>query len=95
LKYDVKSICRDEQNWIISDGKNDKCSGEIVSTMPIQRLISALDAPKTVKIAAAELKYNSLITVLIGIRKNKINDLSWLYIPEKYFDSSCKLSIKL
>ncbi|MFX1487294.1 MAG: FAD-dependent oxidoreductase, partial [Promethearchaeota archaeon] len=33
--------------------------------------------------AAKSLKYNSLITVLIGIEKSKINDFSWLYIPDK------------
>ena len=29
------------------------------------------------------LKFNSIITVSIGVDKPRINDFSWLYIPDK------------
>jgi protoporphyrinogen oxidase len=61
----------------------EKSFDQIVSTIPIQKLVAAIDAPKEVKTATNELKYNSLVTVMLGINKNKINDLSWLYIPTK------------
>ena len=35
------------------------------------------------KKAVKDLKYNSLITVMLGLSSPRINDLTWLYIPEK------------
>ena len=51
--------------------------------MPIQNLVGAVDAPKEVKEAAGSLKVQSLIVVMLGINKDKLNDLSWLYISDK------------
>ncbi len=45
--------------------------------------MEAIDAPKEVREAANSLKYNSLIVVMLGLDKNNLNDLSWLYIPDK------------
>jgi protoporphyrinogen oxidase len=81
--YDVKKIRKEDDKWVVSDGKQEKLFDHVISTIPIHRLIRAINAPKEVKRTVSNLKYNSLITVMIGINKNKINDLSWLYIPEK------------
>lgn len=81
--FDVEKIKREGSQWFVSNGKMEKSFDQIVSTIPIQKLVAAIDAPKEVKAAATELKYNSLVTVMLGINKNKINDLSWLYIPDK------------
>ncbi len=81
--YDVNKIKREGSQWFVSNGKIEKSFDQIISTIPIQKLIKAIDAPKEVKTATAELKYNSLVTVMLVINKNKINDLSWLYIPDK------------
>ena len=81
--YDVKKIRREGNQWIISDGKVEKSFDKIISTIPIQKLLEATDPPKNVKAAVKELKYTSLITVMIGLNKNRLNNLSWLYIPDK------------
>jgi protoporphyrinogen oxidase len=81
--YDVKKIKREGGQWFVSNGKVEKSFDKIVSTIPIQKLVEAIDAPKEVKTAANDLKYNSLITVMLGVNKNKLNNLSWLYIPDK------------
>lgn len=81
--YDVKKIKNEDGKWFVSNGKTEKTFDKIISTIPIQKLVTAIDAPKEVKTASSALKYNSLITVMLGINKNKLNDLSWLYIPNK------------
>lgn len=81
--YNVKKLKHEDARWFVSNGKVEKSFDKIFSTVPVQKLVGAINAPKEVKAAANELKYNSLVTVMLGINKNKINDLHWLYIPEK------------
>lgn len=83
IDFNVNRIKREGQQWFVSDGKCEKSFDRIVSTIPIQELVSAINAPKDVKAAANGLKYNSLITVMIGLNRNALKDLSWLYIPDK------------
>ncbi len=81
--YEVKMIKKENGKWIISNGKEERYYDRIISTIPVHDLINALDAPEKVKNSADNLKYNSLITVMIGLSIPKINDLTWLYIPNK------------
>lgn len=56
---------------------------DIVSTMPLPTLISCLDdVPDNVKSAVSNLKYNSLITVMIGV-DYPLESYSWIYYPDK------------
>ena len=82
--FNVKCIKKEDGKWIVSNGRSEKVYDHIISTMPIQDLINALkDISKEVKNASNDLKYNSLITVMIGLDVPKLNDFSWLYIPDK------------
>lgn len=81
--YQVNKIKREDGKWFVSNGKDEKAFDKIISTIPLQRIIEAIDAPKEVKTAATQLKYNSLVTVMLGVNKRQINNLSWLYIPSK------------
>jgi protoporphyrinogen oxidase len=81
--FEAKKLKKENAKWIISNGKREKTCDKIISTIPIQKLINAMDAPKEVKKASKNLKYNSLISVMIGLNTQKLNDLSWLYIPDK------------
>lgn len=81
--FEVKKVRKEGVCWVVSDWKQEKVYDKIVSTMPIQDLVKALDAPKQVRAAAANLKFNSLVSVMLGLNTSNLNDLSWLYIPEK------------
>lgn len=81
--FKVSKIRRDDKKWIVSDGTHEKMCDRIISTIPLPNLVHALnDVPDDVLNAADDLKYNSIITVMLGLNR-KSNDLSWLYIPEK------------
>lgn len=82
--FEVKRIRKDKEKWVISDEKEERTYDRIISTIPIQNLVRSLDAvPKEVKDAVSDLKYNSLIAVMLCLNVSKIKDLSWLYIPDK------------
>ena len=81
--FEVEKIKRKDGKWIVSDGREEKSCDKIISTIPIHDLVNVLNAPEDVKNAVNNLKYNSLITIMIGIDKPKINEFTWLYIPDE------------
>ena len=55
---------------------------KLVSTIPLPSLIKCLDnVPEEVERAAGELKYNSLISIILGMSVPKTKDYSWVYFP--------------
>jgi len=82
--FEIRKIKSEDDRWIVSDGKREFVFDKLISTIPIPELVRALDdVPREVVEASNNLKYNSLITVGIGIDKPKINNFSWIYIPDK------------
>jgi protoporphyrinogen oxidase len=81
--FEVKKIKKEEGRWIVSDGKSERAYDMLISTIPVHSLVEALDAPDEVKNAAEMLKFNSLITVMFGLDIPKLNDFTWLYIPDR------------
>ncbi|MCX6776187.1 MAG: FAD-dependent oxidoreductase [Candidatus Micrarchaeota archaeon] len=80
--FEVKSVAREGGKFTVSDGKEERKYDKLVSCMPIPDLIDSMDGvPKDVKEAKNNLKYNSLITVMVGIDEPRINNISWMYIP--------------
>jgi len=82
--FEVKSVKKISDKWVISDGENTYEFDRLISTIPLQELLNALDnVPVEVENAIKDLMYNSLITVMIGVDVPKLNDISWLYIPDE------------
>ena len=83
VNYPITSIYNEDGKWIVSNGKDDRVFDNIISTIPIADMIAALrDVPGDIKNIVKNLKYNSLITVMVGLDTPKLNDISWLYLPE-------------
>jgi len=58
----------------------------LVSTIPLPELVRVIDkVPEPVKRAAGELKYNSILCVNLGIRRENLNSSHWIYFPEEKF----------
>ncbi len=83
-KFEVQKIKREDDKWIVSDGHVKRHYDKLISTIPIHDLVNCLDfeLEKEVVEAVNSLKYNSLITVMIGVNA-RISHLSWMYIPNK------------
>jgi protoporphyrinogen oxidase len=80
--FEVKKVHKEGHYWVVSNDKEDRIYDKVISTMPIQALIKAMNAPKKVRNALDDLKHNSLICVMLGLNVPKLNDFSWLYIPD-------------
>ncbi|MBW9223595.1 NAD(P)/FAD-dependent oxidoreductase [Methanothermococcus sp. SCGC AD-155-E23] len=81
--FEVKSVKKEDGKWIVSNGKEELEFDKLISTIPLQELLKTLNVPEDVMDAVRNLKFNSIITVGIGVDKPKINDFSWLYIADK------------
>jgi protoporphyrinogen oxidase len=84
--FRVTRIERGKAKWIVSDGKEEKEFDVAVSTIPIFDLINALgNVPQAVLSVVNSLKYNSLITVMLGIDSPRINKFTAVYFPDRNF----------
>lgn len=82
--FGVKKLKKEGKRWVVSDGKEEKIFDLVISTIPITELPDVYpETPDEIKRAARSLKYNSLITVLLGYDVPKMNDIHWLYIPRE------------
>ena len=83
-KFEVNTIKREDNNWIVSNGTESRRYDNIIATHPLFELIHALeDVPAEVYNALHGLRYNSLITVMLGLNVAHLNEYSWLYIPDR------------
>jgi protoporphyrinogen oxidase len=79
--FPVRRIRKSPKGWEISDGGRTIYAGKVISTIPLQNLIPALEeVPETVRQAVESLRYNSVCSVFIGV-KGSVPDISWLYVP--------------
>ena len=76
----VTKVERDGKKWIVN---GQRAYDTLVSTLPIHELLGVWrDAPKEAREAAARLRYNSLINVLLGCRDDAGHPYTAVYIPE-------------
>lgn len=84
--FKVIRVEKRRDKWTVSNGREEKEFDIVVSTMPIFDLVHALgNVPQTVLSAVNSLKYNSLITVMLGIDSPRINKFTAVYFPDKDF----------
>jgi protoporphyrinogen oxidase len=90
--FRIRSITKQGGRWLISDGVETIEAARIISTIPVQHLIAALDdVPEKVRKACNALTYNSLVCVNIGIH-GSVPDYSWLYIPDPTLGKTNRVS---
>ena len=59
---------------------------ELISSLPLPVLVRLVEgAPQHVRDAAARLRWNTVYTVLLGIRRANISDQHWVYFHEDEF----------
>jgi len=69
----------------VKDGKEKKIeSDHVLSSLPLPEVVKMMgDAPEDVHRAAERLVHNSLVCVMVGVKRPRITDKHWLYFPEK------------
>lgn len=80
--FPVRSLVFRDGHWEVSDGTRTVSGDRVISTIPLQHLVTCLhDIPDEVKNAVQALRYNSVACIQMGIR-GIVPDISWLYIPD-------------
>ncbi len=75
----IEKIRRIGYRWLINDCIEAK---KIISTIPLNELVKALNAPEQVIKLSEQLDYNSVAVIGIALRR-KAPDMHWIYVPNK------------
>lgn len=76
LRSEIQKLERKDGKWVVN---GEDTFDEVISTIPLPELAKAYELPTEIADAVADLKYNSLTTILC---KCPETDISWLYVPE-------------
>ncbi len=82
--FEIESVRKENDGFFVSDSQSERKYGRLISTIPIPALIESLeDVPKEVVTCSKALKFNSLISVLLGLSTEETEPFSWAYFPEE------------
>jgi len=75
---------RDGDAWLVRSENGDEMRCKtLVSTLPIHELLAIWpDAPPEARDAAARLRYNSLINILLGMNEDRKYSYTAIYVPD-------------
>lgn len=81
--FTVARIWKENGQWCVANGRITKRYSQLVSTIPIQELAHALEGtPREILDAVDSLRYNSLVTVAVGLASAKLPDYTAIYVPD-------------
>lgn len=81
--FSVEQVWKERDAWCVSDGRATRRYEQLISTIPIQQLAHAVDGtPAGVRAMVDSLRYNSLITVAIGLDCARLPPYSSIYVPD-------------
>jgi protoporphyrinogen oxidase len=75
-----------QKTVVAHNGKTYTVKGsQFISSIPLPSLVQILKpaVPEKILEAALHLKYRDLVVVTIMLNRDKVTDLTWLYLPEK------------
>ncbi len=73
-----------ETRYVEDDVEKSIESEKALSSLPLPEIVTMMDdIPEEVQTAADNLVYNSLVCVMVGVKRPDITDKHWLYFPEK------------
>lgn len=81
--FAVQEVRRENGSWVVASGTESRLYDLVVSTIPVIDLVAmSYEVPEEVQRAVGNLRYNSLIVILIGLSKPDVGDLTALYVPD-------------
>jgi protoporphyrinogen oxidase len=79
----VERIWKESSGWCVGNGRVVRRYDALVSTIPIQELAAALEGtPPEILAAVHALRYNSLVTVSVGLSSARVPDYTAIYVPD-------------
>ena len=83
-EFSVERIWKEGSRWCVAGGGGRvKRFDRVVATIPIHELVHMVEGtPLEIQQAVERLRYNSLITVTIGLSCDRGNDFTAIYVPD-------------
>ncbi len=83
-EFNVVSIKKEGDGWLVKNKKGkERIYDKLVSTLHIRDFIKCYEgADSEIRKTADSLRWNSMHLVMFGIKKQKLNDIHWCYIPD-------------
>jgi len=82
VNYEINKITKNNDKWIVSDGKCEKEYDKLVVTIPVKEVVKYIDnIPENVLKAVSSLRHNTVRVVLVGVNNESLFDKSAIYIP--------------
>ena len=79
----VKSIRKERDGWLVSDGEKTRNYDHLVMAFPVTEAIKCFeDVPAEVQRAVAGLRYNALRVAFLAVNNESLLDKSAVYIPD-------------
>lgn len=81
--FPVTKIRKGARGWVVSSGSDEREYARIICTMPIFEFVKVVeDIPPEVRQAVENLKYNSLIVVMVGLNRPRRVEQAATYFPQ-------------
>jgi protoporphyrinogen oxidase len=82
----VNSIRKVGSDWHVSNGVETRVYERLVCTIPLNTMARVVDGvPESVRTATETLRYNSLMTVTLGVRSSDAPQFTAVYVPAPEF----------
>ena len=80
----VMNVIKQESTWIVRTPNQIRTYDYLISTIPIPELTDTLaHVPDGVREAVCDLKYNSLYTLAVNVKKDNLKDYLAVMVPDK------------
>jgi len=81
----VKAISMKDKRLFFENGE-EAAYATLISTCPLPHLLSLIeDLPRDLREAGEQLRYLSVLSLNLGIARDRVSDSHWIYFPEKKF----------
>lgn len=81
--FEVRHIWKEDDRWYVSDGRATCRYDRLAATMPIHELVRAVEGvPGEIVEAVQSLRFNSLVTVTVGLATDQVPDYTAIYVPD-------------
>jgi protoporphyrinogen oxidase len=80
--FRVHNVRRTGDAWAVTDGEREYRYRHLVSTLPINEMAHKFEGvPDDIKRCGDSLRFNSLVTITIGLASERLPDYSAIYVP--------------
>ncbi len=81
--FAVRHIRKTSAGWLVTDGEQERTYRHIVSTLPIIEMADMVEGvTEDVKECVQGLRYNSLMTVTVGLSSDHLPGYTAIYVPD-------------